>query len=108
MLPPLPDISEIQRRLQVIFPEGTPQRGYVTREIAARTIFVMLYIGAIEGSGLWMGPKHVYRMGSLQSGQREDAQRENYRTMVERPGHSDTPIDRWFQDNTREPIRDET
>ena len=107
MLPPLLDISEIHRRLQVIFPEGTPQRGYCTREMAARTIFVMLYIGAIEGSGLWMGPKHVYRMGNVQSAQRDDAQRQGYMTAVEKPGFV-APVDRWFQDNTREPIRDET
>jgi hypothetical protein len=107
MLPPLPDISEIHRRLPLIFPEGTPQRGYCIREMAARTIFVMLYIGAIEGSGLWMGPKHVYRMGNAQSGQRDDAQRQNYMTAVEKRNFA-TPADRWFQDNTREPIRDET
>jgi len=107
MLPPLPDIGEIHRRLQIIFPEGTPQRGYCVREMAARTIFVMLYIGAIEGAGVWMGPKHVYRMGDAQSGQREDAQRQAYIVAVEKPGFT-APVDRWFQDNTREPIRDET
>lgn len=107
MLPPLPDIGEIHRRLQIIFPEGTPQRGYCVREMAARTIFVMLYIGAIEGSGVWMGPKHVYRMGDAQSGQRGDAQRQAYIAAVEKPGFT-APADRWFQDNTREPIRDET
>ena len=107
MLPPLLDIIEIHRRLPVIFPEGTPQRGYCTREMAARTIFVMLYIGAIEGSGRWLGPKHVYRMGDTQSEQREDAQRQSYMMAVEKPGFV-APVDRWFQDNTREPIRDET
>jgi hypothetical protein len=107
MLPQLLDIADIHARLQVIFPEGTPQRGYCTREMAARTIFVMLYIGAIEGSDRWMGPKHVYRMGDTQSGQREDAQRLTYMTAVEKPGFV-APVDRWFQDNTREPIRDET
>jgi len=86
MLPPLPDIGEIHRRLQVVFPEGTPQRGYCTREMAARTIFVMLYIGAIEGAGLWMGPKHVYRMGDAQSARRTDAERQAYATAVEKPG----------------------
>ena len=75
MLPPLLDIGEIHRRLQVIFPEGTPQRRYCTREMAARTVFVMLYVGAVEGSGLWMGPKYVYRMGEGQSGRRNDAER---------------------------------
>jgi hypothetical protein len=107
MLPPLLDITEIHRRLQSIFPEGTPQRGYCTREMAARTIFVMLYIGAVEGSGVWMGPKHVYRMGDTQSGRRADVERQGYLAAVEKPGFV-APPDRWFQDNTREPIRDET
>ena len=107
MLPPLLDIGEIHRRLQVIFPEGTPQRRYCTREMAARTVFVMLYVGAVEGSGLWMGPKYVYRMGEGQSGRRNDAERLGYAAAVEKPGFVPA-ADRWFQDNTREPIRDET
>jgi hypothetical protein len=107
MLPPLLDVSEIQHRLFQIFPEGTPQRAYCTREMAARTIFVMLYIGAIEGSGMWMAPKHVYRMGTVQSNLRSDPDRDAYIQFVQRPG-SPSPGDRWFQDNTREPIRDET
>ncbi len=107
MLPQLPDIAEIQRRLLRIFPEGTPHRGYCTREMAARTIFVMAYIGAVEGAGVWMAPKHVYRMGDGQSAQRSDAARQGYLISVERPGIA-APADRWFADNTREPIRDET
>jgi hypothetical protein len=107
MLPPLADVSDIQRRLFEIFPEGTPQRAYCTREMAARTIFVMLYIGAIEGCGMWMAPKHVYRMGTVQSNLRSDPDREAYIQVVQRRG-SQAPVDRWFQDNTREPIRDET
>jgi hypothetical protein len=51
-LPPLLTVPHIQTRLFDIFPEGTPNRGYCTREIAAKTVFVMLYIGAIEGRGL--------------------------------------------------------
>src|SRR5665213_2867041 len=38
---------------------------------------------------------------------RADADRRAYIAAVERRG-SQTPADRWFQDNTREPIRDET
>ena len=34
-LPALLPVSEIHERLRVIFPEGTPNRNYVTREIAA-------------------------------------------------------------------------
>jgi hypothetical protein len=107
MLPPLLDVPEIHRRLLRIFPEATPQRNYCTREMAARTVFVMVYIGAIEGSGMWMAPKHVYRMGQIQAARRSDEEREAYIKAVERPG-SGAPPDRWFQDNTREPIRDET
>lgn len=107
MLPPLLDISEIHRRLLAIFPEGTPQRGYCTREMAARTVFVMLYAGAVEGSAVWIGPKHVYRMGDAQSNLREEADRAAYIAAVEKPGFV-APADRWFHDNTREPIRDET
>ncbi|HTT79094.1 MAG TPA: BsuBI/PstI family type II restriction endonuclease [Stellaceae bacterium] len=107
MLPPLLDVREIHRRVLQVFPEGTPQRNYCTREMAARTIFVMLYIGAVEGSGMWMAPKHVYRMGDSQAARRAVEDREGYIKAVERPG-SGAPADRWFQDNTREPIRDET
>jgi len=107
MLPLLLDVREIHRRLLQIFPEGTPQRNYCTREMAARTVFVMLYIGAVEGSSVWMGPKHVYRMGEGQAALRLEEDREVYIAAVEKRG-SPLPIDRWFQDNTREPIRDET
>lgn len=107
MPPDLPEIEAIRRRLETIFPEGTPQRGYCVREMAARTIFVALYIGAVEGGGVWLGPKHVYRMGTAQSLARDAAARAAYRVDVEKPGFV-APADRWFQDNTREPIRDET
>jgi len=46
-LPPLIAAAEIRQRLGRIFPEGTPNRGYCTREIAANTVFVMLYVGAV-------------------------------------------------------------
>ena len=107
MLPPLLNISEIHRRLALIFPEGTPHRNYVIREMSARTIFVMLYIGALEGTSVWMAPKHVYRMGEGQASRWTDEERHSYAAAVERPGFA-APADRWFQDNTREPIRDET
>ena len=52
-LPPMLAITDIHERLQSIFPDGTANRNYVTREIAAKTVFVMLYIGAIEGAECW-------------------------------------------------------
>jgi hypothetical protein len=56
---------------------------------------------------MWMAPKHVYRMGDTQSNLRSDQAREAYIAAVQRRD-SQPPIDRWFQDTTREPIRDET
>ena len=61
-LPPLLAGAEIHERLQAIFPEGTANRNYVTREIAAKTVFVMLYIGAVEGAECWLRPDQVTRM----------------------------------------------
>ncbi len=55
----------------------------------------------------WIGPKHVVRMGDRQAAKRSDAGRIAYAEEVEKPG-SVPPPDRWYQDNTREPIRDET
>jgi hypothetical protein len=107
MLPPLLEVKEIHKRLQEVFPSGIPQRNYVTREMAARTVFVMLYVGAIEGTGTWMAPKHLYRIGTRQSKRRTDRQRSSYANDVLKPAFK-APPDRWFQDNTREPIRDET
>ena len=107
MLPPLLDAAAIHARLQDIFPEGLPQRGYCTREMAARTVFVMLYIGAVEDADVWLAPKHIYRMGDAQASRWDEASRLHYRDAVRKPGFK-APPDRWFQDNTREPIRDET
>jgi len=56
---------------------------------------------------MWMAPKHVYRMGKNQSTRLSDEDRQGYIAAVEKRG-SDLPSNRWFQDNTREPIRDET
>ena len=39
-LPPLLAVTDIHERLQAIFPEGTANRNYVTRVIAAKTVFI--------------------------------------------------------------------
>lgn len=64
-LPPLLPVSDIHDRLQKIFPDGTANRNYVTREIAAKTVFVMLYIGAVEDAGCWLRPDQVTRWSSF-------------------------------------------
>lgn len=104
---PLPDIAEIQRRLEFIFPEGTADRGYVTRDTAAKTVFVMLYIDAIEDQSVWLSPKHVYRFAEQQTRLQDEQSRKAYREECLRPKY-DPGGPRWYADNSREQIRDET
>lgn len=104
---PLLTRDEVHARLQEIFPDGAPNRAYLIRMLAASTVFVALYIDAIEGNGAMLGPKHVYRMTDEQSTLVDDASRSAYAAGVLRTG-SHTEGRRWYQDNTREPIRDET
>ena len=105
-LPPLSPVAGVHERLQAIFPEGTANRNYVTREIAAKTVFVMLYAGAMEGSGLWIRPDQVTRMTDVQSGLLGEAARQAW---MQESMRSDVNIEgRWYATNTREPVRDET
>ena len=106
-MPPLLPLTDIHERLREIFPEGTANRNYVIREIAAKTVFVMLYIGAVEGAECWLRPDQVTRMTDAQAvlhghGDREAWQRESMRPAA---GNIEG---RWYAVNTREPIRDET
>ncbi|MDE0148829.1 MAG: BsuBI/PstI family type II restriction endonuclease [Rhodospirillaceae bacterium] len=107
LLPPLLPVPDIHERLQAIFPEGTANRNYVTREIAAKTVFVMLYIGAVDGEECWLRPDQVTRMSDAQAAQEGDSDRAGWLELSMRPTTGD--IDgRWYAANTRESIRDET
>lgn len=106
-LPPLLPVSDIHSRLQGIFPEGTSNRNYVTREIAAKTVFVMLYVGAVEGTECWLRPDQVTRMTDAQATVSGVAEREAWAEASIRPA-GESIGDRWYAANTREPIRDET
>lgn len=106
-LPPLLDWEEIRFRLEAIFPEGIPNRQYAVRDIAAKTIFVMMYIGAIEGRDMWLRPDQVTKMTNRQSSRSDDESRIEWAKKSIRPSRE--PIKgRWYAQNTREPIRDET
>ena len=106
LLPYIPrDI--VAERLPLIFPEGTPNRTYCVRELAASTVFTAIYIGAVEGSGRFLGPVHVYRMTGAQAERSGQADREAYADGVLKRSFQ-SPGVRWYADNTREPIRDET
>lgn len=106
-LPPMLPLADVHERLQSIFPEGTTNRNYVTREIAAKTVFVMLYIGAVEGSGRWLRPDQVTRMTDEQSGRVTEVARESWCEKSMEPTVGNI-AGRWYATNTREPIRDET
>jgi hypothetical protein len=106
-LPPYIKRRDIHDRLQAVFPVGTPQRNYCVREMAASAVFVMLYIGAVEGEDKWLAPKHVMRMTEEQSKLKVATVREAYRTDAMKAGFSAGGT-RWYQDNSREPLRDET
>lgn len=99
--------QDVQQRLRDVFPDGTPNRGYLTRDIAAKTVFTALYIRAIEGTGIWLAPKHVYRMSDIQAALTTDEERVRYSINVMKAGGR-APGIQWFADTSREPIRDET
>lgn len=106
-LPPLLPVADVHERLQTIFPEGTANRNYLTREIAAKTVFVLLYMGAVEGADRWLRPNQVTRMTDAQAASTGDADREVWAGESMRPAAGDIE-GRWYATDTREPIRDET
>jgi hypothetical protein len=106
-LPELPPISTVAERLDLVFAEGSPHRGYCTRDLAARTVFVMLYVGAVQGKDRWPRPDQVTRMTAAQAARRSATQRERWAATSLAPAKRAIP-GRWYAANTREPIRDET
>jgi BsuBI/PstI restriction endonuclease domain/BsuBI/PstI restriction endonuclease HTH domain len=104
-LPPYAAPDLVGNRLRDIFPEGTPHRGYCVRLLAARTVFAALYMGAVEGSGRYFGPVHVYRMTEEQAAITNETDRLAYAGKVQK---NQVLGKRWYADNSRESIRDET
>jgi len=105
-LPALLDWPEIHERLRLIFPGGMLERPYLIREMTARTVFVALYVGAIEGSDRWIAPRHVVRMSDAQAVKRDDTTRLDYYAVMS-AAKAPSPSGRWYAENTREPLRDE-
>jgi hypothetical protein len=106
-MPPYVTRELVAERLPLIFPEGTPNRTYCVRELAASAVFAALYIGAVQGSGHFLGPVHVYRMTGEQAARSNQSDRDAYAEGVFKK-NTQIPGTRWYADNTREPIRDET
>lgn len=106
-LPRCPALSTVSSRLPEIFPEGVDHRNYLTRDIAAKTVFVMFYAGAVDGYDRWIRPNQVTRMTDRQANDRMASSRGRWAERSRQPSRKTIP-GRWYADNTREPIRDET
>lgn len=106
-LPPYVTRDLVEERLPLIFPEGIPNRTYCVRQLSASTVFAMIYIGAVQGTGRYLGPIHVYRMTEEQASKADTAERLGYGEGVLKRTYS-VIGERWYADNTREPIRDES
>lgn len=101
-MPSLLPVDEIQARLKIILPEGTPGREFAIKKNVARTAFAALYVGAIEGEGRWLAPRHIYRMNEDVAKRDDPASRMAfYRKPPPAGGGA------WYADNSREGVRDE-
>jgi BsuBI/PstI restriction endonuclease domain/BsuBI/PstI restriction endonuclease HTH domain len=81
---------------------------YLIRQMAAKTIFVMMYAGAIEGTGEWLRPDQVTKMTDAQARKSDALSREKWAALSLTSGAMTQLRGRWYAANTREPIRDET
>jgi len=106
-LPPLLPIPAIQARLQEIFPAGLEMRLNLTREMAAKTVYVFLYGGMVDGLGRALRPSHVYFFTADQGENTTEEARLAWLKDSIKPGFRPEGK-RWYADTTREPIRDET
>jgi hypothetical protein len=107
-LPSVPSLRIIKKRLPEIFPEGTENRAYVVRDISASAIFVMFYVGAVEGTDVWVRPDQVTKMSDGQALKTDDESRKKWTRDSLTAGKMKSIRGRWYASNTREPIRDET
>lgn len=107
-LPIVPSLGTIAERLPLIFTAGLENLNYVTREMAAKTIYVMFYSGAIAGTDCWVRPSMVTDMTDDQAAMLDDADREEWVRVQLSSRRKERPAGCWYAANSREPIRDET
>lgn len=104
----LPTVDELQSRLHELIPaQADPQR-YARRKMAARTVFVMLYGFAVEGHETWIRPTAVTDMTNAQAAKTAPEVRRRWLKLVQSSHRLRSVKGRWYGENTREPIRDET
>ena len=91
----------------MIIPENVDNANDARNIIAARTVFVMLYSFAIEGESGRIRPSTVTVMTDKQSVKHSRAERERWLSEMLGAKKPNDP-ERWYSENTREPIRDDT
>src|SRR6202035_4906729 len=57
----------ILARLPYIFPVGSPNRNFSAGDLAADSIFTMLFAGAVEGRSTLINPIHIFRRKEKES-----------------------------------------
>jgi len=107
-LPAVPTLALITERLPVIFPEGTENRNYLIGDVAAKTLYVMFYSGALEGTDRWIRPSQVTDMTDAQSTSLDDSSREAWVKLMLSSKKKAPPESPWYATNTRESVRDDT
>jgi hypothetical protein len=103
-----PSVEEVARRLSMIFTKELDPNGYILRDIGAKTVFVMLYSFSVQGRN-WIRPSIVTCMTDEQAQVKEENIRYEWlsNTLNRKSKEKDIP-GRWYKENTRESIRDET
>lgn len=103
----LPEVEFILERLKKIVPGNVDNALFARNITAARTVFVMLYSYAVEGQGPKIRPSTVTVMTDKQSMIHSRVARESWLKQMQGAKKPNLP-DRWYSENTREPIRDDT
>ena len=106
-LPALLPVPQILERLLLIFPPGLEMRQNLIREMTAKSLWVFLYGGMVEGGAALLRPSHIYFFTEEQAARCSDVERFQWLKQVNAPGFRPQGV-RWYADTTREPIRDET
>lgn len=104
----VPSLQTIAARLPQIFPEGIEHRNYLIRDLAAKTVFVMFYAGAVEGLDRWIRPNQVTIMTDEQAAKTLIKERLAWVEFTLSTSKAKRDVKGWYATDTREPIRDET
>lgn len=85
-LPKLPSVADIHSRLERLFTPGLEMRKNLVREMAAKTVFVFMYGGMVEGVDRCLRPSHVYFFTEDQAQKSGDEDRLLWLAQSKKPG----------------------